>query len=520
MSVVPFQDIPTSQKIPSSSKVLELLGKSDLVKERYTTSSQPYSGQGAGIGGGKNSRITFKIFNNSDYADLSTAYVTFNAVFSNATAANLYHLSAEDNVLSWFNLVRVMVNDQILEEVSNFNIWANLITYASMSKSYYETAGSFMGCYRHSTYLTGSPAGNIIYSTTATPAVVTAINFGAQTPGGMNNWEQLGNGVSWDPSATTTTAPTAGAGGNDSWASYNLQNSDGYSYAMPLAGYLGLFSISKYFPLRSVSSITLELNLSTNSASVIYDNLLPSGANANVANTTLALNNLNIHIDMVRMADEYYSIMDSELLDPNGMGVQYVVNTVECTPATIPASASASKKVLIASKGTRFLKSLWCAQVPSFCINSTLAPPSSVFTKAGFQSAQLVVNSKRFPQNPIDNLPRAYEELMKSCGKYHSVLGDSVITYNKYDQDVSSGATTLNSIANSRCAFATFFLGFNFDQNLDAPEIDLQGENTLTAGFQLQLELTSAPPVEHQAYIFPHFSKVLRIKGGAISILN
>jgi hypothetical protein len=160
MSNIPFQDIPTSQKVPSSSKVLELLGKSDLVKERYTTSSQPYSGQGAGIGAGRNSRITFKIFNNSDYADLATAYITFNALFTNSGgAAALYHLNAEDNVLSWFNLVRVMVNDQILEEISNFNIWANLITYASMSKSYYESAGSFMGCYRHSTYLAGGPAG-------------------------------------------------------------------------------------------------------------------------------------------------------------------------------------------------------------------------------------------------------------------------------------------------------------------------------------------------------------------------
>lgn len=514
MSVVPFQDIPTSQKIPSSSKVLELLGKSDLVKERYTVSNQPYSGQGAGIGAGKNSRVTFKIFNNSDYADLATAYITFNAQFSNSSAANLYHLSAEDNVLSWFNLVRVLVNDQILEEISNFNIWANLITYASMSKSYYETAGSFMGCYRHSTYLSGGPAGVINYG--ATP---TGLDFGQQV-GGAQQWEQLLPGVAWVP-VYDANVPRFGSGGNDSWASENLQATNGYSYAMPLAGYLGLFSISKYFPLRSVSSVTLEMNLSTNPASIVFDNLLPATANANVATTSVALNNMFIHMDMVRMADEYYSIMDQELLDPNGMGVQYVVNTVECTPVTIPASASnASKKVLIASKGTRFLKSLWCAQVPTIAINSGIAPPSSVFTKAGFQSAQLVVNSKRFPQNPIDNLPRAYEELAKSCGKYHSVLGDSIITYNKYDKDLSANATSLNSVANSTCEYAAFILGFNFDQNLDAPEIDLQGENTLTAGFQLQLELTSAPPVEHQAFIFPHFSKVLRIKGGAISILN
>jgi hypothetical protein len=290
---------------------------------------------------------------------------------------------------------------------------------------------------------------------------------------------------------------------------------------MPLAGYLGLFSISKYFPLRSVSSITLELNLSTNPASIIFDNLLPATVNANIATTSLQLNNLNLHLDMVRMADEYYSIMDSELLDPNGLGVQYVINTVECTPVVVPANTGApSKKVLLASKGTRFLKSLWVAQVPTIAVNTGLAPPSSVFTKAGFSSVQLVCNSRRFPQLPIDNLPRAYEELAKSCGKYHSVVGDSIITYPKYNLDLSNGATSLNSVANSLCEYASFLIGFNLDQVLDAPEIDLQGENTLTAGFQLQVELTSSPPVEHQAFIFPHFSKVLRIKGGSISILN
>lgn len=510
MSVVPFQDIPTSQKVPSSSKVLELLGKSDLVKERYTTSQQPYSGQGAGIGAGKNSRITFKIFNNADYADLATAYITFNAQFANSGSA--LHLSAEDNALSWFNLVRVMVNDQILEELANFNIWTNVITYASMSKSYYETAGSFMGCYRHSNYLTGGPAGVINYG--ATP---TGLDFGQQT-GGQQQWEQFASGVYWTPSYTAN-VPNFGSGGNDTWVSTNLQNAAGVSYALPLAGYIGLFSLTKYFPLRSVSSITLEMNLSTNPASVVFDNLLPAAVPPAVATASLTLNNINIHMDMVRMADEYYSIMDNELLDPNGLGVQYVVNTVECTPVIVPAGGS-SKKVLLASKGTRFLKSLWCAQVPTLALSTGLAPPSSVFTAGGFQSAQLVCNSRRYPQFPIDNFPRAYEELAKSCGKYHSIVGDSIITYPKYILDLSAGATSLNSTANSRCEYATFMLGFNLDQNLDAPEIDLQGVNTLTAGFQLQLELTSAPPVDHTAFIFPHFSKVLRIKGGAISILN
>ena len=518
-TLAPFEEIPTNKKIPSSAKILELLGTSDLVKERYTTSQEPYSGQGAGIGAGRNSRITFKIFNNSDYGDLSTAYITFNAQFTNANAGALQHLNAEDNVLSWFNLVRVSVNDQILEEINNFNIWTNLITFASMGKSYYETAGSFQGCYRHSNYLTGGPRGLVIVNAaTSVPNTLSTIDFGTQT-NGMQNWEQLAQGApSWVSTNTTGAAPTTGSGGNDSWASENLQSATGYDYTAPLAGYLGLFSIQKYFPLRSVASVTLELNLSTNIASVVYDNLLPAAPPANFAATQLQLNRVQLHLDMVRMSDAYYEIMDNELLKADGLGVQYTVNTVECVPANLPATAGS--KTLIASKGTRYLKSFYWAIVPNFCLASGIAPPSSVFIPAGFSSAQLVVNSRRFPQRPIDSLPRAYSELAKSTGKFNSVVGDSIITYNKYAQDLTGAVTSLVAANNVDCEYSSCVMGVNFEQVLDASDIELQGENSLTSGFQLQLELVNTPPVACTAFLFPHFAKVLRIKGGAISILN
>lgn len=508
---MPFEEIPTSKKVPASAKILELLGKSDLVKERYSVSVQPYSGQGAGIGAGLNQKITFKIFNNSDYCDLQTAYLTFQSNFSNT--ANLDHLNFEDNVLSWFILARTLVNDQVVEEISNFNVWVNLITYASMSKSYYETSASFSGAYRHSKYLTGGPRGLVIYSTTASPAVVTAMNFGTQV-NGQQMWEQLDNGtVSWVPTATVTTPPTGGSGGNDSWVNARMKAPSFWN--APLAGYLGIFSLDKYFPLRSVSSVTLELNLPTNIAGVVFDNLLPATAPATVATTTLSLQNMYLHYDCVKMSDAYYELMDSELIDPNGLGVQFTVNTVESIPASIPSGSG--KKVLIASKGTRFLKSFYATQSPVYAYQSGNCPPSSVFIPAGFQNAQLVVNSKRFPQYTIDSLPRAYSELMKSVGKFHSVVGDSIITYPKYAQDVDNTGSLLSQ---PDCEYSTFILGFNLEQVLDSPEITLQGENTLTAGFQIQLELTSNAPVACTAYMFPHFAKVLRIKGGSISILN
>ena len=107
-------------------------------------------------------------------------------------------------------------------------------------------------------------------------ATPTLLDFGQQF-GQQQQWEQLKEGVAWTP-VYDANVPRFGSGGNDSWASNALQAANGYNYAMPLAGYLGLFSITKYFPLRSVSSITLELNLSTNPASIVFDNLLPAAS--------------------------------------------------------------------------------------------------------------------------------------------------------------------------------------------------------------------------------------------------
>ena len=521
MSSIPFEEIATSKRVPASAKILELLSKSDIVKERYSVSLQPYSGSNVGIGGGRNSRVIFKMFNNSDYADLSTAYLTFSSTFANTTQTLLQHMNFEDNVLSWFNLARVLINDQVIEEISNFNIFVNLLTYASMSKSYYETAGSFSGCYRHSTYLTGGPRG-IVYGATGTAATTVAVGtFTSTNANGQELWAQIKDGApSWVPNtASTTSGPTKGSGGLDTWVNSAITDtsdvSEVYFWSVPLGGYLGTFSLDKYFPLRSVASVAVELTLPTSIYGVLYDNLLPTAATANVVNSTLALDNLYLHYDCIKMSDAYYELMDQELVNPNGLGVQFVVNTVEST--SIPIATGNSKKTLIASKGTRFLKSLYMVQVPNAATALTgIMPPSSLFCKMGFSSAQLVVNSKRFPQYNIDNVPRAYQELAKSFGKFNSIVGDSIITYNKYDLDITS---TANLSAQQDMIYSCFILGFNLEQVLDS-DVQLQGENSLTGGFQIAIELTSNALQAATAFIFPHFSKVIKIKAGTVSILN
>jgi hypothetical protein len=528
MSSIPFEEIATSKRVPASAKILELLSKSDIVKERYSVSLQPYSGSNVGIGGGRNSRVIFKMFNNSDYADLSTAYLTFSSTFRNDTSQNfLQHMNFEDNVLSWFNLCRVLINDQVVEEIANFNIWVNLLTYASMSKSYYETSGSFSGLYRHSTYLTGGPRGAVYgrsdASTTAVVGTFTTTSSGATaTPQGAELWAQIKDGApSWVPNTASTTAgPTKGSGGLDTWVNTAIldtsNNSEVSYWSVPLGGYLGTFSLDKYFPLRSVASVAVELTLPTNIYGVLYDNLLPTAVvNASVGNATLALDNLYLHYDCVKMSDAYYELMDQELVNPNGLGVQFVVNTVEST--SVPIATGNSKKTLIASKGTRFLKSLYMVQVPNAATALTgIMPPSSLFCKMGFSSAQLVVNSKRFPQYNIDNVPRAYQELAKSFGKFNSIVGDSIITYNKYDLDITAN-TDLS--AQQDMIYSCFILGFNLEQVLDS-DVQLQGENSLTGGFQIAVELTSNALQAATAFIFPHFSKVIKIKAGTVSILN
>jgi hypothetical protein len=528
-----YQDISVQQKIPNSTKILEMLGKADLVKDRYSSSNDPYSGSNAGIGSGYNSKLVFKLFNNADYLDSSTAYITFNAKFTDASGTtNFPHLSYADCVASWFSSARILVNDQNLEEISNFNIYANLLVYASMSKSYYETSASFMGCVLHSKYIAGGPRGLIASGSIIVGAAASAvgtIDLGIQVgPAGQGgqNWELIdGGGPSWVPSGTATTAPTLGSGASDSWNNLNMRGfrqyngsvNTGQDWCMPLAGFFGLFSLDKYFPLRSVASITVELNLPTQITGIVYDNILPTTIPASIAGITLALSNIKIHYDCVKMSDEYYRIMDEQLLSPEGMGAQFTVNTVEGTVAQIPVGPG--KKSLIVSKGTRFLKSVWACQQLNSLINSGIAPPTSCFLPNGYQNHQFVVNSKRFPTYLVDNSARAFSELQKSLGKFHNVNGDSIITQPKYTYDiVANGLLSLNAYPDAE--YATFIIGQNFESVIDAPEVVLDGQDTITAGFQITLEFASNAYNASTMYMFPYFSKVLKIQGGSIQILN
>jgi hypothetical protein len=520
--ITPFEEVPTSKKIPASSKILEMLGKSDIVKERYTSSIQPYSGSNAGIGVGRTQKIQFKLFNNADYCDLTSAYITFNAVFGNGTGS-LSRLNFSDNALSWFPLVRTLINDQIVEEISNFNIYVNLLTYASTPKAYYESQGSFSGCYLHSTCLVGAP--RQVWTTSTTGGNWTQVLYSNVTNGNTTPWEQISSGApSWLGNyAANNSSPTTGGGGNDDFVNDLILNSAGTYFTLPLAGYLGVCSIDKLFPLRNVSSITIELNLPTSPLGVLFYNYAPATGTAttNITGTTLDLTNMYLHYDCVVMADAYLELMNQELNDPNGLGTQFVVNTVESVAGQLPASAGASsfsKKTLVVSKGTRYLKSFWACQMPNFAYQGGLVAPSSGFPKSNFQSCNLVVNSKRFPQFQIDNTARAYSEMAKSFGKFNNIIGDSIITINKYNLDLSGNTTDYNTQPDLK--YASFILGFNLEQILDAPEVQLGGLNTITAGFQMQLELTSANIAATTIFMFPHFSKIVRIKGGSVAVIN
>jgi hypothetical protein len=481
-----FEQIPIEKKIPSSAKILEMLGSQNLIKERYTVTQNPYAGSTISTAGPV--KVTHKLFNNADYLDGNTAYMTFDVLPSVAGGANMNNLQFDDNILSIFNIYRGLVNDRLVEEITNFNLFVNLLTYATMSKSNYESSATFFGCYRHSSNIsTGGPIGALLITGGTDPTVA------------FTNPSNFGGGVPFTPVSTSGLSP------NDVYAHKLVLAQT--SYSVPLAGFIGLCSLEKFIPLRNLGSITLEFYMQPANGCV-YNN---GYVNTVAPSLVIQVLNQNMNFDCIRFSDAYYELMDDELMGANGAGASFVINTYECTPNSVVASGG--NKNLLISKGTKYLKSIYAVFQPTAWAGSVAIPSNSCFPTMAYQSHSFLVNSKRYPQLKCQGLPQAFQELQKSTNKFASIVGDSIITREKYSLNQTTGTVARDT------ALACFILGQNFEQIIESG-VQLTGLDTNTAGYQIQLEVNNTPDTPTTCYAFVHFAKILKIANGSVEVQN
>jgi hypothetical protein len=449
----------------------------------------------------------------------------------------------------------------------------NALVQGSMPKSYYEQSGQFEGLYLYDK--TGQTKG--------VPAVMTGTAFDPNAVSTPSVFVAITSAGS--PTTQVMVAPdVVPASGPDVTSSAAIDSrfivgqqwlANGRYYSVPLT-LLGLCRIPTLFAARNFQDVTLEILFRSSVAGAIYQAKTSSTVyNANTAASGdqtagyIQISDVSLTYDCCRMSADYYALMDNELKMPNGSGVAYPIDTYQVQPATIgPGSAgTAGTGVavsalaapgltrIVVAKGTRFLKSVYGVTKLTAGENDVRFRNNSQSGNFGFNSYQVIINSKRYPQLQIQSSAMAFQELQKAYNQLGSIAGGRVIGWGNYvgqpvnrlnagvalsntsRQDLTvAGTKDGTSLGAFPADEGMFQVGVNLEQFL-TNQPDAGGINTSTSGYQIAIELAqlgigAAPfstlvsqtglvePAALTHYVILHFTRVLTLKAGAVEILD
>jgi hypothetical protein len=534
---VPFLMPRVEEVVPEYALLKDRLSGSSVVEERYTATQVPSSGDTYSVGGTGSKLLTIRVSNQNDYIDTSTLVLNMKVQARDSTGGSSYgtqDLAIDDHILSLVDTINVKVGGQTIEVLNNVGHLVNALVQGSMPASYYKSSGQFEGLY--------------VY----------------------DKWMDIsGNTANNNPNANNSNHLRA------RWQAGNSWLTNGRYYSVPLT-LLGICRLPTLFAARNFQDLTLELLFKSNVSSACWN---IDGLSTTAFTGQINISDVSLTYDCCRMSADYYALMDNELKMPNGSGVAYPIDTYQVQPATI-AGGSASNGAgtlttapaltrIVVAKGTRFLKSVYGVSKPTFSESSPAWRNNSTGVNGYFNSYQVIINSKRYPQLQIQSSAQAFQELQKAYNQLGSVSSGSVMNWWNYvgqpfervDRSAAGSAAApyvSESVMSSRLKQdlvgtatkdgtslgyfsgdeAMFQVGVNLEQFL-TNQPDAGGVNTSTSGYQIAIELgqnaaaqvlqsTAAVPAltgefasfPFTHYVILHFTRVLTLKAGAVEILD
>jgi len=533
---VPFLMPKVEEMVPDSVMLKDRVSGSSVVEERYTATQVPSSGDSYSVGGSGTKLMIIRVANQNDYIDTSTMVLSFFAKSSSASSSAI-----DDHIFSCIDTINVKVGGQTVEVLNNVGHLANALVQGSMPLAYYKQNGAFEGLYAYDKW--------------------------ADVQGVLSG----GNDVASASAPKTDNADML----KKRWDVGNSWLDTGRYYAVPLT-LLGLCRLPTLFAARNFQDVTLEILFRSSVAGAVWcktpSDSTTSGASASwAASGQINISDVQLTYDCCRMSADYYALMDQELKMPNGSGVAYPIDTYQVQPASIPSAGFGSGTAIaslpqpgltriVVAKGTRFLKGVYGVTKNASAESSVLWRNNSSSGNFGFNSYQVIINSKRYPQLQIQTSAQAFQELQKAYNQLGSIAAGSPMSWFSYvgqpfvrsqgtitaygggisnatKQDATVGSqqkagTTLGAYPGDE---AMFQVGVNLEQFL-TNQPDAGGINTSTSGYQIAIELGQLGiegartqdasstgffnPTNLTHYVILHFTRVLTLKAGAVEILD
>lgn len=544
----PFMADSIAEVVPDVAKVAGRMTMSSVLTGRRRVRLVPQSGQNYGSGA-SSGVVNILIQDGQAYADLLSACLSFqvtvydsaNPVVAAATPTPAAACSLDDGAYSVFRRALVSVNSTLMDDIDFLPKKVNAELYPTVSQAWYNSVGSFLGLWKHSTS-TVSPANQAAVALGRPDVLISKYDVSSKAL--QNAKKQQGTGNAAGLTASTA-SPAFQPGQNQ--------------YSIPLSLLTSFFRNDTLFPSRNAGQLYVQLNLAS-----AVESMLCAGPAAPVP--SYAISNLTLELDFVDLHPTYLSLMDDLIEEPSGTGVNWAFDAHLVSSQSIGAASSGQKSIIV-SKASQNMRNLQVIAQPSSALASPQWLSQSTFCNPGAIDIQYRIGSLYYPAFTAIGEHRMFMDLQNSFGSPESTDKSGIIdSVNYYTSTPDTFATatggalavvpavdgtlipitlprpvpnqnnlgTLVVSAQARSAWCdAWSYGYCFDRLKHASfhGVELDGINTLTsAGSQMVVQINCNPtnPNSGGNTVNPdttisaivRFTRVLHLGGGATSVIG
>ena len=498
----PFQMDGIAEVVPDYAKVAGKLTQSSVITGRRRVRLVPQSGQNYSSGNSAGV-VNILIQDGQAYADLLSATLSFTlTTWDSVGTPGSNTAICDDGAYSVFRRSLISVNSTLMDDTDFVAKKVNAEIYSTASQDWYNSVGSWMGLWKHSTTNYGQK-----------PASAGVDTF-------LSKYDVLSKAPQWKAVTQDSTTNT-GAGA----PALPGQN----KFAVPLSLLTSFFRNDTLFPSRNAGQLYVQLNLAS-----ALEACYASGTTGGTAVPNYSIGNLTLELDFVDLHPTYLSMMDDIIEAPGGNGVQWAFDAH--MTATQALGSGAGQQSIIVSKASQNMRSLQVVVQPQGGLGVASWLDQSTFSNPGLVDIQYRIGSLYYPAFTAVGENRCFFDTQNAFGSPESVDKCGLIdAINYYQHTNSSGTVSANnsgaSVANSTginnynnyayCDIWTYAYCFDRLNHAKFHGIDLDGVNTLTsAGSQMVVQLNANVPQASQMTAFVRFTRVLKLAGGSTQVVG
>jgi len=392
-----------------------------------------------------------------------------------------------------FMTFQVLLNGQLVEQLTNAPKLANVEMTAGGSKNYYQTAGSLQGFeLLNNDLVTDVPSSSVTAS-------ITAWGYAAGNQASISTRAQRASNIIFN-------------------------NIAGEQRSIPLGLVCGFGRMVQYLPISVLGEIAIQIVCGQATDVLFTTNSTTTG--------DYSLSQVSLEYDVIVPSTAYMNLLQQVAMnDDKGLLMPYESSIVAPAAAIAASSTALAQNDLIVSRATNNLLRATVVQVPTSCVSLLGYPSQSCFSHAGVVSLQYRIGSQVFPQIAANGDASLFNMTLAAYG---SVMQENGTVTNRVLWGNSTNGATAGTAAvyetaqvatggSVKFAYADRFTptyGFQVVKG-EAQPLAVDGVSLAGAsGSQLIASLISAPSIAYTPYVILTALRFIKAQGGGVQVVG